>query len=333
MLSCEQTAVNPAGFRAPGAEAGFQARLAHSPLGPHALEGGGRVNDGVAAVNERDPGRASEREADRAFARAPNGAGKEGDDLLAMGVRRYLPGTTLTFPQDAYARIEHPSFTAGRSRAGALAALLGDDAHDAGNDSANDAAIESQGVRGDGPLLFLDIESLGFVGRPVFLIGALTIAPCPAERDGENARGRLVQYLARDYSEEEAMLAAFFEEGRACPAWVSFNGRTFDVPSLLLRGTLHRLQASSPARHLDLLPVARRLWGARLPDCRLQTLEHHICGRPRGDDIAGADIPAAYHDFVRHGDPWEVLRILHHNAADLVSLWRIYREACAQADA
>ena len=40
---------------------------------------------------------------------------------------------------------------------------------------------------------------------------------------------------------------------------------------------------------------------ASLPNCKLQTLERFICSRSRRDDLSGAQVPAAYHQFVRTG--------------------------------
>ncbi len=216
-----------------------------------------------------------------------------GDDLLAQGLARFLPQATYEVSPEGYGRLVHP----------------------VGSSLAAGQAAQSL----PGALLFVDIESLGFIGRPLFLIGALRL-PGPAEQTGNEEAAVLVQYLARDYSEEEAVLRAFLSEGAACPLWVTFNGQTFDLPFLALRASYHRLGPPRPGRHIDLLPLARRRWGARLPDCRLQTLETHICGRRRWGDIPGARIPDAYHAFVRTGEPDEIIQILRHNVEDLISL-------------
>lgn len=210
------------------------------------------------------------------------------EDLLACGVERFLPGLSYGVPEGAYARLH-----------GSLARVI---------------------PGGEGCVL-VDIESLGFIGRPLFLIGALFLH---AARSAE-----LIQYLARDYSEERAVLAAFLAEAGPVPTWVTFNGRTFDLPFLSLRAAYHRLAPPVPRAHLDLLPIARRCWGAGLPDCRLQTLAAHLCGQHRRRDIPGSQIPAAYHAFVRSGEPWEMLRILEHNAADLKNLLALYERAQA----
>jgi len=254
--------------------------------------------------------------------------GGGGEDLLAQGVRRSLPEVRYSHPGDLYARIDHPEFRTAPLSSG-CASRLAPPAAVPPEPRGAAVLVEPAQVAGE-RLLLVDLETLGFVGRPVFLVGALMLEP-PRGEPGESAswRGRIIQYLARDYSEEEGMLAAFLSEAPAAFAWVSFNGRSFDLPSLIIRAAYHRLPMPAAIRHLDLLPVARRLWGAQLPDCRLQTLEQRICGCARGGDIEGASIPAAYHAFVRSGEPWDMLRILQHNAADLASLWRILREACS----
>lgn len=226
--------------------------------------------------------------------------GSRASELLASGVRRYLPGASFECAPEGYACIR------------AVGPPLED---------------PPEGAEPRGGLVFLDLESLGFLGRPLFLVGALFAGAGPETPGG---RAHLVQYLARDYSEEEAVLRAFARDARETETWVTFNGRTFDVPLLRLRASYHRLAPPRPHRHLDLLPVARRLWGRGLPNCRLQTLERHICGRgPRIDDIPGSEIPRAYHDFVRTGEPWEMLRILEHNAGDLLALHHLLRAARA----
>lgn len=224
------------------------------------------------------------------------------EDLLALGIARLLRSAEYTTPSGGYARLLYrlegqpvPSWAPRGLMAPEAISL--------------------------GPMVLVDLETLGFQGRPLFLIGALFVD----ESAGIDSGMRLVQYLARDYSEEEAVVRAFLAEAEGIPTWVTFNGRTFDLPFLRLRAAYHALPEPRPARHLDLLPVARRRWGPELPNCRLTTLEALICQRWRGSDIGGARIPDAYHAFVRTGEPWEILQILRHNASDLESLCDLLR--------
>ncbi len=161
-----------------------------------------------------------------------------------------------------------------------------------------------------GPL-FVDIETAGLAAAPLFLIGALTL---------ETSGPALVQYVARDYAEEAAALAAFGESLPEQARWITYNGASFDVPYLRDRCAFHGVSAPTVSDHLDLLPAARRQWRGMVPNYRLQTLERVVCGRERLGDVPGEAISGLYHDFVRTG-AWDVFApVLWHNAMDLITL-------------
>ncbi len=166
------------------------------------------------------------------------------------------------------------------------------------------------------PCLFFDLETLGFLGHPVFLIGIMR----PRRREGT---WEVVQFLARDYTEEEAILGAFAREASRLHRWVSFNGKSFDLPFLRRRAAFYGIRLPEAREHLDLLHAARRVYREILPDCRLQTLEARIFGQYRVRDLPGGEIPAAYHAFVRGEDPEAMGRILLHNRTDLHTLARL----------
>ena len=169
---------------------------------------------------------------------------------------------------------------------------------------------------GDGPLspedlVFFDIETTGLSATPLFLIGTMAW----------EAGGLVVrQYFARDYAEEPGVISLFLQDIADRRMLVSFNGKSFDVPYVRARAASTGVPCPIDLEHLDLLHVARRVWGHRLPDCKLQTLERRICGRRRVDDIPGAEIPAAYHRYVRTGDARQMVDCLEHNVLDLVTL-------------
>jgi len=161
-------------------------------------------------------------------------------------------------------------------------------------------------------LLFMDIESCGLYGTSVFLIGLMYF------RQGEL---RFEQCLARTYAEEEAILRAFASRLEETGVLVTFNGRAFDMNMIRDRCAFHRLTMDDArVPHLDLLYESRRRWKGKLPNCRLQTLETHLCGRRRYGDIPGWAIPDAYHRFVDTGDARQVRDILHHNLLDLLTM-------------
>jgi uncharacterized protein YprB with RNaseH-like and TPR domain len=160
-------------------------------------------------------------------------------------------------------------------------------------------------------LLFLDIETTGLGGTPLFLIGTME---CFAQEF------RFRQYLARDYSEEMSVIAAVSERLAETALLVTFNGKSFDLPYIENRATATGVRLHYPESHLDILPEARRVYRRDLPNCRLQTLEQMICGKHREDDIPSAEIPAAYHEFVRTGNANKIRLILQHNLRDLLTM-------------
>jgi hypothetical protein len=176
-----------------------------------------------------------------------------------------------------------------------------------------DVPVLSNALRLPDPedVLFLDLETTGLGATPLFLIGTMA---CEG--------GELVvrQYFARDYSEEAAVIALFLTDAAAKRLLVSFNGKAYDVPYVQMRAAANRLPFALDMEHLDLLLECRRAFRGMVPDCKLRTLEAHILGRDREDDIPGEEIPDAYHAFVRTGNAARIADILWHNLRDLVTL-------------
>jgi hypothetical protein len=190
-------------------------------------------------------------------------------------------------------------------------------------------------------VVFLDLETCGLSGSAMFLAGVLR----PVE-----GRLSVELLLARDYAEESAVLTSLWQRLAGAAAIVTFNGKSFDWPMVVDRSRRYRMSVArqpSPSgrgqgegeadarrlphpgplpegeealRHVDLLHIARRRWRKELPDCKLQTLERHICGRLRTDDMPSSQIPAAYQQYVRTGFEREMDGILLHNAIDLVTM-------------
>ncbi len=161
---------------------------------------------------------------------------------------------------------------------------------------------------------YLDIETTGLRMSPLFLVGLMYMSGASLVVD---------QLFARDYSEEEVVLGFLAECMPRFDILVTFNGISFDVPYIRERITVHRLAFAPPPVHIDLLPLARSVVGARTPNHRLQTLETHFCKRKRVGDIDGADIPGAYHEFVRTHDAKDMANIIHHNRLDLVTMLQL----------
>ena len=163
---------------------------------------------------------------------------------------------------------------------------------------------------------FLDTETSGVsggTGTYAFLVGGARFV------DGEFA---LKQFFLRDPSEEPAMLEALIQFLAPCEGLVTFNGKSFDAPLLNTRYSLHRIP--SPLKeyaHIDLLPLARRLWRGRLPSRALKYLEEHVLGFTRSsEEVPGYEIPWLYFDYLRTGDARPLGGVFYHNAMDVVAM-------------
>ncbi|RJP47380.1 MAG: hypothetical protein C4583_16820 [Anaerolineaceae bacterium] len=163
---------------------------------------------------------------------------------------------------------------------------------------------------------FLDTETSGMAGGTgtyAFMVGV-------GRFEGDDFR--LAQFFLRDPSEEPAMLEATIEFLAPCKALVTFNGKAFDAPLLNTRYKLHSIP--SPIKefsHLDLLPLARRLWRDRLPSRALKYLEENILGLPRtSEEVPGYEIPWLYFDYLRTGDATPLKGVFYHNAMDVISM-------------
>ncbi|HXW98379.1 MAG TPA: ribonuclease H-like domain-containing protein, partial [Methanomicrobiales archaeon] len=161
-------------------------------------------------------------------------------------------------------------------------------------------------------LVFLDIETLGIFSRPIILIGIGRLAGSTLATS---------QYLVREIAEEPAALNAALEDlTGAGAAYVSFNGKSFDIPYLGERAAYYGMPVRLDRPHFDLLHFSRRRWGRDLPDCRLSTLERQVFGISRGVDIPGSLVPEFYEAFLRTGNCGPLVPIVDHNRQDLVSL-------------
>lgn len=163
--------------------------------------------------------------------------------------------------------------------------------------------------------LFIDTETTG-------LAGAGTVAFMVGVGFFEANAFVVRQYFMRDFGDETAMLADLSDLIARFPHLISFNGKTFDIPLLKTRYLMNRLpDPLVDLPHIDLLHPARRIWRRRLGSVALSALEENLLeiGRTQ-QDVPGFLIPTLYHDYMRTGDPNELLRVFYHNKIDMLSM-------------
>ena len=185
-----------------------------------------------------------------------------------------------------------------------------------------------------GSYAFLDTETSGLAGGTgtyAFLVGVGRFFPVEPNGDlqmpvdatsDRPMEFRLQQFFMRDPAEEAAMLEGLADFLAPCQALVTFNGKSFDAPLLTTRYSLHNIPCPfSGYAHLDLLPLARRLWRDRLPSRALKYLEENVLAAPRTiEEVPGYEIPYLYFDYLRSGNARPLKGVFYHNAMDVVAM-------------
>ena len=163
---------------------------------------------------------------------------------------------------------------------------------------------------------FLDTETSGMTGGTgtyAFLVGAARFI------EGQFV---LKQFFMRDPAEEPALLEGLAHFLAPAQALVTFNGKAFDAPLLNTRYRMNRIPVPyNGYAHVDLLPLARRLWRDRLESRALKYLEEHILGLTRtSEEVPGYEIPFLYFDYLRTRDARPLAGVFYHNAMDVVAM-------------
>ncbi len=164
-------------------------------------------------------------------------------------------------------------------------------------------------------LLFLDTETTGLAGGTgtlIFLIGLGYF---------EDENFCVKQFLLLDISDEKAFLFEIEKFLAAKSCFVTFNGKSYDIPLLKSRFILNKIHSPTEQySHIDLLHHCRRLWKKTAVSCSLSNIEGRVLGFQRQQDIPGSQIPETYFQFLRKRDINALIPILKHNAQDILSL-------------
>lgn len=188
---------------------------------------------------------------------------------------------------------------------------------------------------------FLDTETSGLAGGTgtyAFMVGvgrfesASARSPrrrpkgVPGQGDAGEGVFHLVQFFMPDPAEEPALLEALADFLAPCAALVTFNGKAFDAPILRTRYVLNAIPCPFvDFSHVDLLPLARRLWRDRLPSRALKYLEENVLAAPRtSEEVPGYEIPWLYFDYLRTGDAGPLSGVFYHNAMDIVAMTALF---------
>ncbi|MDD5193165.1 MAG: ribonuclease H-like domain-containing protein [Candidatus Nanoarchaeia archaeon] len=160
--------------------------------------------------------------------------------------------------------------------------------------------LTDQGLR----VVSFDLETCGRAySDPILSIGYCIFT-------GKKLDSRVL--LARDYSQEAAIISEFLKELTPDSIVLTYNGN-FDLPRLTQRAIANGVKLNGERfrslkevlgdRHIDLMDAAKNQAKydpkLRLPDYKLITLEEHLWGYTRMGDIPSREIPSTYHCYLR----------------------------------
>ncbi len=175
--------------------------------------------------------------------------------------------------------------------------------------------LYSSGLHNKEDFVILDIETMGLFTRPIILFGVARIS-------GDQVL--INQYLLRNIKEEPAALMGFLSHINEVSVFITFNGRTFDIPYVRERLAYYRMKGDLEKPHFDILHFSRRAWRERVPNCRLNTLEKYLLSIARKDDVPSALVPDFYETYMRSKNVGPLIPIIEHNKQDLVTLANIF---------
>ncbi|MHC4513517.1 MAG: ribonuclease H-like domain-containing protein [Planctomycetota bacterium] len=162
--------------------------------------------------------------------------------------------------------------------------------------------------------LFLDTETTGLAGGAGTVVFLCGLGFC----EGDTVV--VEQVFLRSFADEPGALHHVAARLERYPTLVTYVGKSFDRHRLQARMAVNKVSCPIlEARHLDLYYLARRAFGAGLPDVRLQTVEREVLGFHREDDFPGAEAPTAFLRWIQDGSG-QVDRVFEHNRLDVLSL-------------
>jgi uncharacterized protein YprB with RNaseH-like and TPR domain len=168
--------------------------------------------------------------------------------------------------------------------------------------------------------LFVDIETLGLFTRPIILFGVAHFS--------DNTL-LIHQYLLRSIQEEPAALTAMLSHLKSGSAFITFNGRTFDIPYIKERLAYYRMGGDLERPHFDVLHFSRRAWKGIADNFKLTTLERQFIGT-RKDDVPSALVPEFYETYVRTNNIGPLISVVDHNKQDLIALTFLFSRLCEE---
>ena len=163
--------------------------------------------------------------------------------------------------------------------------------------------------------IFIDIESLGLHGYPLFLVGIAYF---------EGSYLLIEQIIARDMDEEAAVLAYLNEKAKKKKVIGSFNGKSFDIPVIKDRMNYYGIDYSFEQPHFDIFHFANRAFKGKIYNCQLTTLESELFKIKRKNHVPSFMVPNYYNAYLKSKNIGTLVPIIEHNKQDIISTVKLF---------
>jgi len=168
-------------------------------------------------------------------------------------------------------------------------------------------------------LLFVDIETKSlFFETSIIEIGAGYF---------EGNKFTVKQFTALNDSSEYAVLGEFAGLLPGKKAFVTFNGRTFDIPFISGRMSYYGGPDTpcdiTQMHNFDILHFSRCCYRREFDSYSLKAMEAQVLGKEREGDIDGAEVQVYFENFVNTQNPEYIEPIIYHNREDIYAMVQI----------
>lgn len=165
--------------------------------------------------------------------------------------------------------------------------------------------------------VFFDIETTGLSSHSamLYLLGVLF------RKEG---RVHMIQWFAESFSDEQAILKAFFDFISGYTTLVSFNGENFDLRFLKKTAEQYHLAHSLDEKtSVDLYKRIRKTGKlTRITSFKLKQIEAYL-GISREDKYTGLELISVYNSYQKKPSKEKLRLLLQHNSDDIEGLIRI----------
>lgn len=165
--------------------------------------------------------------------------------------------------------------------------------------------------------IFIDIETLGIYGYPLFLIGIAYF---------NQSTLVIEQVLARNISEEASVLVYLSEKIKTRKAIVTYNGKSFDLPAINNRLGYYGFNSlTTDYIHFDIYHFSRTAFKNEFNNYKLTTVENKLFNIVREHHIPSHLVPEYYDEYRKTQNIGSLVLIIEHNKQDIISTVKIFQ--------